>query len=96
MFARTYAPSKVPEVVEAWKADLKGRNKPKIAERIADPRENPELFEEGWGGGSGGERSGSGEEEEEEKVNGVEGEFFIFGFEVGWVDGWRCFFCWFE
>ncbi|KAJ3482906.1 hypothetical protein NLI96_g6658 [Meripilus lineatus] len=49
MFARTYAPSKVPEVVSGWKEELKKRNKAKIADRIADPSENPELFEEGWG-----------------------------------------------
>lgn len=53
MFARTYAPSKVPEVVSGWKEELKKRNKAKIADRIADPSENPELFEEGWGEAQG-------------------------------------------
>lgn len=48
MFARTYAPSKVPEVVDAWRGELKTKGRTKIAAGIADPRENPELFEEGW------------------------------------------------
>ena len=48
MFARTYAPSKVPEAVDAWQEDLKSKGRTKIAAGIADPRANPELFEEGW------------------------------------------------
>ncbi|CAL1699921.1 unnamed protein product [Somion occarium] len=48
MFARTYAPSKVPEAVQAWKADLTSKKRSKIAAKIADPLEHPELFEEGW------------------------------------------------
>ena len=48
IFARTYAPSKIPEAVTAWKAELKGKGKSKIADSVADPTEHPELFEEGW------------------------------------------------
>ena len=47
MFARTYAPSKVPEAVKAWKGDLQSKNRGKLAAAIADPVENPDLFEEG-------------------------------------------------
>jgi len=46
MFARAYAPSKVPEAVQAWRTELKA--KPKLASSIAHPADNPELFEEGW------------------------------------------------
>ncbi|KAI0076912.1 coatomer beta [Panus rudis PR-1116 ss-1] len=48
LFARTYAPSAVPEVVKVWKGELEEKKRGKIARRIADPSENPELFEEGW------------------------------------------------
>ncbi|TFY80045.1 hypothetical protein EWM64_g3966 [Hericium alpestre] len=48
LFARTYAPSQVPRVVDAWRTDLKSKNRPKLAAAIASPVENPELFEEGW------------------------------------------------
>lgn len=32
----------------AWRADLESKNKSKLADTIADPADNPELFEEGW------------------------------------------------
>ena len=48
IFARTYAPTKVPEAVQAWKSELTTKNRSKIAAKIADPTEQPELFEEGW------------------------------------------------
>lgn len=48
MFARTYVPGKVPEAVSAWKGDLEGKGRGKLAASIADPVEQPELFEEGW------------------------------------------------
>jgi len=48
MFARTYAPSKAPEAVKTWQADLVEKKRPKIASSIADPVAHPELFEEGW------------------------------------------------
>ncbi|EPQ58853.1 coatomer protein [Gloeophyllum trabeum ATCC 11539] len=48
MFARTYSPSQVPRTVDAWRDDLVAKNRKKIAASIANPKENPELFEEGW------------------------------------------------
>lgn len=49
MFARTYAPKKMPEAVKAWRGDLESKKRGKIAAGIADPTENPELFEESEG-----------------------------------------------
>ena len=37
-----------PKAVATWKSDLTSKNRSKIAATIADPSENPELFEEGW------------------------------------------------
>ena len=48
MFARTYVPEKMPEAVAAWRSDLQGKNRGKLAASIADPVENSDLFEEGW------------------------------------------------
>ena len=48
MFARTYAPSKVPEAVQAWQTDLHAKNRAKLADAVADPTAHPEVFEEGW------------------------------------------------
>ena len=48
MFARTYAPSKVPEAVQAWRGELQAKKRTKLAAAVADPTANPELFEEGW------------------------------------------------
>jgi len=48
LFARTYAPNLVPKAVDAWKADLTSKKRPKIAASVAHPNVNPELFEEGW------------------------------------------------
>ncbi|KAK0443982.1 coatomer protein [Desarmillaria tabescens] len=48
LFARTYAPSQVPKAVDAWQADLKAKNRPKIAASVAHPSANADLFEEGW------------------------------------------------
>ncbi|KAJ3930424.1 MAG: hypothetical protein NXY57DRAFT_870775, partial [Lentinula lateritia] len=48
MFARTYVRSLVPRTVLAWKAELNAKSRPKIAEMIANPDVNPDLFEEGW------------------------------------------------
>jgi coatomer subunit beta' len=47
IFARTYAPSQVPTTVAAWKSDLVAKGRSKIANMIADPSTNPELFEDG-------------------------------------------------
>jgi len=48
LFARTYAPSKIPEIVDAWKSDLQGKGRSKLASSIASPTEHDSLFEEGW------------------------------------------------
>ncbi|KAI4527169.1 Coatomer, beta' subunit [Schizophyllum commune Loenen D] len=48
MFARTYAPSQAPRAVDAWKADLTAKSRAKLAESIAHPDFNTDLFEEGW------------------------------------------------
>jgi len=42
--ARTYAPSKMSEMVAAWKESLKAVN-PKAADAIADPLDYPNLFD---------------------------------------------------
>ena len=42
-FARTYMPSKMKDVLDAWKEDLKGVNE-KAAEALADPSRYPNLF----------------------------------------------------
>lgn len=48
LFARTYAPSKVPQAVKAWRKDLEAKKKPKLAAAVGDPDDTPEAFEEGW------------------------------------------------
>uniref|UniRef100_A0A804PHP7 Coatomer subunit beta' n=1 Tax=Zea mays TaxID=4577 RepID=A0A804PHP7_MAIZE len=45
LMARSYLPSKVPEIVALWKKDLQKVN-PKAAESLADPNEYPNLFED--------------------------------------------------
>uniref|UniRef100_A0A0E0NBH4 COPA/B TPR domain-containing protein n=1 Tax=Oryza rufipogon TaxID=4529 RepID=A0A0E0NBH4_ORYRU len=45
LMARSYLPSKVPEIVTLWKKDLQKVN-PKAAESLADPDEYPNLFED--------------------------------------------------
>ena len=40
--------SQASKAVDAWKADLIGKKRPKIAASVAHPDLNPELFEEGW------------------------------------------------
>ncbi len=41
-------PSKIPEIVDAWKLDLQGKGRSKLASSIASPTEHDNLFEEGW------------------------------------------------
>ncbi|EKM79756.1 hypothetical protein AGABI1DRAFT_127441 [Agaricus bisporus var. burnettii JB137-S8] len=81
LFARTYAPSQVSKTVNLWRTDLESKKRSKLASGIADPGENPELFEEAWeealekeknGGGEvkkddGGEEEDEDEEEEDEE-----------------------------
>ena len=58
LFARTYAPSQVSRVVKAWKADLEGKKRAKIAAGIADPEEDGELFEN-WAAAMQAEQQGA-------------------------------------
>ena len=45
LFARSYAPSKISEVVSVWQEDLAKTN-PKAASALADPKDYPNLFPE--------------------------------------------------
>ncbi|KAJ8424722.1 hypothetical protein Cgig2_023386 [Carnegiea gigantea] len=45
LMARSYLPSKVSEIVEIWRKDLRKVN-PKAAESLADPQEYPNLFDD--------------------------------------------------
>ncbi|CAH2036488.1 unnamed protein product [Thlaspi arvense] len=45
LMARSYLPSKVPEIVALWRKDLSKVNS-KAAESLADPEEYPNLFED--------------------------------------------------
>ena len=44
-FARTYAPSRISDIVHLWKQDVRKIN-PKAAEALADPKEYPNMFED--------------------------------------------------
>lgn len=46
LFARTYCPQKISEIVQLWKADLNGKQKTKVAESLADPANYANLFPE--------------------------------------------------
>lgn len=81
LFARTYAPHLAAGVVKAWKAELVDAGKQKVADTIADPEEDSELFPEIEH--SQGNSEGSGvmvekpdvemeDEQNEEKVSKVE------------------------
>ncbi|KMZ63378.1 Coatomer subunit beta'-1 [Zostera marina] len=45
LISRSHLPSKVSEIVEIWRNDLKKVN-PKAADSLADPKEYPNLFED--------------------------------------------------
>ncbi|RVX11038.1 Coatomer subunit beta'-2 [Vitis vinifera] len=45
LMARSYLPSKVPEIITIWRNDLNKVSK-KAAESLADPEEYPNLFED--------------------------------------------------
>lgn len=47
-FARSYAPSSASSAVKSWKSQLETGGKKKLAEALADPEENEDLFDEGW------------------------------------------------
>jgi len=59
LFARTYAPSLVPNAVDAWRTTLGSVNRKKLAASIPSPSENPELFSEGWEDALAKEQGGS-------------------------------------
>lgn len=58
LFARTYAPQQVGQVVKAWKAELVAAGKQKVADTIADPEEDGSLFPEMSPGQGDSEGSG--------------------------------------
>jgi coatomer subunit beta' len=72
LFARSYNTKAVPSVVKAWKKDLEGSGKDKVAATIADPEEDESLFPEGTGNGSSGEGSGVMVENEGESQQGYD------------------------
>lgn len=44
LFARTYAPSRLPAVTKLWKAKLREAKHEAVADALADPEKNPDLF----------------------------------------------------
>ncbi len=76
LFARSYHPASIPGVVKSWRAELEENGKSKLAQTIADPEEDGELFTEGWSGSGVPDGEGSGvmvEKEDEEEGKGVVG-----------------------
>lgn len=43
LFAKTYCPSRIPEIVELWKESLR-KSHPVVAQKIANPLDFPEEF----------------------------------------------------
>ena len=68
LFARSHNTKAVPGVVKQWKKELEGAGKGKVAEIIADPEEDSDLFPEG----NGGEGSGIMVENEGESQQGYD------------------------
>jgi len=68
LFARSHHSKAVPRVVKLWKKELEGAGKGKVAEIIADPEEDSDLFPEG----NGGEGSGIMVENEGESQQGYD------------------------
>jgi coatomer subunit beta' len=50
--------SRVHKAVDAWRSTLNSKNRSKIAQSVAHPAENADLFEEGWGDALQREKSG--------------------------------------
>lgn len=48
MFARTYAPSLAPGIVEKWQNELVSEGKKKVAKAIINPAEDAGAFDEDW------------------------------------------------
>ena len=55
-------PSKMPEIVDAWRSDLQSKGRSKLASSIASPADHGELFEEGWAEAVKRETNGDSEE----------------------------------
>ena len=53
--------------MDVWRAELRSKNKPKIAASVAHPNENVGLFEEGW-------EEALSREEEVRSASGVNGD----------------------
>lgn len=47
-FYRPSVYSQAPKAVDAWHAELEAKKRPKIAASVAHPKNNADLFEEGW------------------------------------------------
>lgn len=60
--------SKIPEIVDAWRSDLQGKGRSKLACAIASPTEHENLFEEGWTDAVKREVNGAGLEDESKDV----------------------------
>lgn len=46
LFARSYCPEQISDIVKLWKGDLAKNNKKKVSESLADPAQYPNLFPE--------------------------------------------------
>jgi coatomer subunit beta' len=65
LFARSYNSSAISSVVKSWRAELEGNGRGKVAQTIADPEEDRELFHELSGATHDSEGSGVMVEKEE-------------------------------
>ena len=77
LFARSYNPVAISGVVKAWRAELEDGGKGKLAQTIADPEEDGELFTEGWSGSGVPDGEGSGVMVEKEDVSEEEGKGIV-------------------
>ncbi|KAL1411006.1 Coatomer subunit beta' [Vanrija albida] len=73
LMARSYKPSAAGPVVKKWKAELESQGRPKVAQTIADPEEDRELFDEVAASSGKLDSEGSGVivEKERESVDGL-------------------------
>jgi len=62
-FARSYAPSSASSAVKSWKEHLTAGGKKKLADALANPEDNEELFDEGWAQALAQEQGSSGQSE---------------------------------
>ena len=66
----------MPRAVDAWRDDLAGKNRKKLAETIASPLEQADLFE-GWEEALEEEKNTTAQPVVPSKVNGIEGEITV-------------------